>query len=318
MHLTPDESYRIVEDLLAQTGTALATGDYESFVQAVHFPHHFITGDNVRTYADKEELKPLFRSVRSYYAANGVDRMARVVESLRIESDTKILAETSNHLWRKSELVVAPYTVESVYEKIDGRWGFGSARYGMPPHMAREMTLVPSDTTESLDSDFSKGIQSLLDGMIEDLFAGDFETFKNRFCLPLFLDGRQGAHVVSTGDELRADFDRNAKEFGLIGLTNIVRSLRNVTRYSATRATACYLTYMVGEGDRLISSYDSTLRLRLCADEVWRVSAVLHGPGHMKRRYAKPGPTPARQVFEVVTHLDEEPNEPMRVFDRLH
>lgn len=130
MPLTTLAAKDVSEMLLARTGEALLSGDFDSFVTCFSVPYALETFQEQRTLTSHAAFRETFDAVRNHLTQQRVTLMARHCVSAEFRSQDEIAATHETRLISDGILIQDPYPALSVLERgADGAWRIISTSY---------------------------------------------------------------------------------------------------------------------------------------------------------------------------------------------
>ncbi|MEL6465091.1 MAG: hypothetical protein AAFQ58_09000 [Pseudomonadota bacterium] len=113
----------ISEHLLAQTGDAMMSDDFDSFATRFFLPYTIETVDGQRAITTRADLKTTFIAVRAHLVKHQVTLMARHCVSASFRGPDEVAATHETRLISRDILVQDPYPAFSVLKRQDsGDW----------------------------------------------------------------------------------------------------------------------------------------------------------------------------------------------------
>ena len=125
------EAKQIGQDLLDRTGEGLMTGNWDTFIACFGFPHRIDTFEGTQILQSADDMRPRFDAVRATHKADHVTDLIRHTVAVDWVDDKTIHHTHQSRPLSGSTLVLAPYTVFSIFEKQAGRWLITSSQYAI-------------------------------------------------------------------------------------------------------------------------------------------------------------------------------------------
>ena len=117
--------------LLDRTGEGLMTGNWGLFISCFGFPHRMETFEGKDILQSPDDMRPRFDAVRATHKADNVTDLIRHTVSAGWVDDTTIHHTHQSRPLAGTTLVLTPYTVFSVFERLAGRWLITSSQYAV-------------------------------------------------------------------------------------------------------------------------------------------------------------------------------------------
>lgn len=117
--------------------------------------------------------------------------------------------------------------------------------------------------------------------LTKSLLSGDFEQYRQLMALPVSFSPREGKpYVLTTVEELKADFDLYVEVIRLHGVTDLYRKLLSIS-FTAEGAVARWLTHILVRATLLTLPFETRMRCVHGADG-WRIAELESSEGHLK------------------------------------
>jgi len=130
-HANCIEAKTISEALLARTGDAILSGDFETFAQCFSLPHFIATADCKTTLRTRTELRAVFDRVHEDYRRKRVTDLVRQCDVAEYRSQTRIEATHTTHMMSGPHRLMDPFPAFSVLELTDGAWRCAQSQYAL-------------------------------------------------------------------------------------------------------------------------------------------------------------------------------------------
>lgn len=121
----------ICEQMLAITGKALMTGNFELFAGCFAYPQELQTFLGCRILHDKDDLRSVFDEVRTFYMKHGVTELVRYCVEAELKDPDTVQAVHETRLISGSTIVQAAFPVFSRIVRIDGSWKVLGTTYAL-------------------------------------------------------------------------------------------------------------------------------------------------------------------------------------------
>ena len=145
----PQAARTVAEDLLARTGQALVSGDFDAFAACFLLPNEIELFDGTNRVETIEDQRAIFDSVRAFHARQGVTQMVRrCVEADFLDADTIATTHVAS-LLRGNELLQPTYPVYSIVRRVDGVWKIAHGKYAIAnsPELDRALAAKADGAT---------------------------------------------------------------------------------------------------------------------------------------------------------------------------
>lgn len=124
-------AHEVSEHLLERSGTAMLSGDFDTFASCFELPQEMDTFHGRNLVETRDELRTIYDSVRQLYRSHGVTDMARhCVEAVFVNADT-VRATHQARLLSGTELVLGPFWAMSVLRRDGDVWRVASCQYAI-------------------------------------------------------------------------------------------------------------------------------------------------------------------------------------------
>lgn len=144
---------------------------------------------------------------------------------------------------------------------------------------------------------FAKLGQRLTDGLIGD----DFDIYRSVFCLPLWIESRNGTpYEIETEEDLRQDMALYVAAIQIHRITDISRDIISVVELASDWVEVTTLTTFLSHGTLAVEPFRTQFVLRLTTDG-WRIGAIRSTLGHINW-------TLGRGTIEAMTFRPAPPN----------
>lgn len=142
----------VSEYLLARTGQAYATGDFDLFAACFVLPQWMETFEGRRLIATTEDLRQLFDGVRAHFDRLGVTDLVRHCIAAEFRDPDTVEATHESRLLAGNRLVQQPYPCFSVLKRTDAGWQVAGGQYAIPDALAHSAALTGAPRASSHSS----------------------------------------------------------------------------------------------------------------------------------------------------------------------
>ena len=129
--------------------------------------------------------------------------------------------------------------------------------------------------------------QDWLDRVERTFFEDDFEGYAAACALPLTIVTRTATNVVADRDDLRAGFDAWRDMLRSHGVTDMVRTARDVEQLGDGLIVGRYDTRLLAGSQLILPPFASSMALKL-EDGAWKAALVSSGIGNSEFPITKP------------------------------
>ena len=120
----------VSEHLLARTGEALMSGDFDSFALCFSLPYELETLEAKRLIHTRADLRATFDAVHAHLVKQQVTMMARHCVSASFRGENEVAATHETRLLSRDILVQQPYPAFSILRRgDDGEWKITCTSY---------------------------------------------------------------------------------------------------------------------------------------------------------------------------------------------
>lgn len=146
---TDDEAFIICSQVLEATGSAVLHGAFEPFASHFNEPTIFETFEGRRVIETKDELRRTFEAAGAFYAGLGVTDLVRHVVAAAFSAPNTVHATIECRVLAGTVLVLHPYSLHTVLEKVEDRWLISETIYIIEdaPRFTRLVSFGPRTTT---------------------------------------------------------------------------------------------------------------------------------------------------------------------------
>lgn len=277
-----DTATAIAQHLLDTTGVALLGGGYDSFRQYFALPTSVATPTGARDITTEDELREMFETVSRYYRGLGDITLDRVVQHAAFDGDDRVRYDHITKILRDGAVIYGPIASHSVAERRAAGWQVVASHYVVEPDTPQAAALVPPETNPKAPSEAAEALaifQASLDAVTRAYLQGDFDLLEGCVMTPLFKQGSDGSEVIADTAALRAEFERFQTAFRIHGVTDLVRGVKRAYFTGEGRIFGSYRTHILAGTQLVIPSYVSAATLEHGADDVWRMTSIMH-PRH--------------------------------------
>ncbi len=277
----------VASGLLEATGAALQSGDFDGFARCFHVPSTLATMDGVRCLSDMDALRDSFRQVRSHYAEQGIARLDRWVAAALFDGPDLI---RSCHVTRfvgqggtePKPTVAALGRIERIG---DGNWRIAGTQYSVHQDSdfgrallgeARKIEVASASSTAA-----EAVFQHLLDRVTRAYLDDRIDLLQSAVQFPLFVQGSSTTQVLTSPEELTADFRRYRTQFLVHRVTDAVRRVTHAEQVGERRIQGGYRTHILSGHQLVVPAYTSAMTLEQGEDLNWRMTSVIHPMGHL-------------------------------------
>lgn len=121
------------EPIIEDTGTAVVSGDYETFASHFLLPFTLETMQGVRTCVQEDEFRAIFDAVHAHLTQMRVTLMARNCVAAEYRDSDTIVATHETRLISHGQLIEDPFPVMSIFvRQEDDSWKSRAASYYVP------------------------------------------------------------------------------------------------------------------------------------------------------------------------------------------
>lgn len=142
----------VSEYLLARTGEAYLTGDFDMFAACFALPHRMETFEGATLITTPAQLHSLFLGMRGYLESLGVTDMVRRCVAAEFRDPDTIEATHETSMLAGSRLIQPTYPCFSVLRKTDLGWQIADGQYAVESSMIRMIDLSGAPRTASPSS----------------------------------------------------------------------------------------------------------------------------------------------------------------------
>ena len=132
----------VSEYLLARTGQAYATGDFDLFASCFALPQWMETFEGRRLVATTDDLRQLFDAVRAHFCRLGVTDLVRHCVVAEFRDPDTIEATHESRLLAGTRLVQPPYPCFSVLKRTEAGWQVAGGQYAIQDALAHSAALT--------------------------------------------------------------------------------------------------------------------------------------------------------------------------------
>lgn len=147
---TSDDPARAIhDDLLAQTGAALISGDFDLFSACFLLPQTVDTFDGRKLIETIEDMREVFSSVRSYHRKRNVTDIVRRSTEASFRDDETIVAVHTSRLLSGSQLIGEALSAFSIIKRTSDGWKVASSQYAVLDDPALSAALIGPQAYEA-------------------------------------------------------------------------------------------------------------------------------------------------------------------------
>jgi hypothetical protein len=129
--LTLNDPRAVSEYLLARTGEAYMTGDFDKFASCFALPHTIDTFEERRLIATTDDLRALFNTVRASFCRKNVTDLVRRCVAASFRDPDTIEATHETRLLSGTRLIQPAYPCLSTLIRTDAGWLVASGQYAV-------------------------------------------------------------------------------------------------------------------------------------------------------------------------------------------
>ncbi len=285
MPQSPDIAHEVAARLLADTGDALMTGDFELFREQFLLPQSIATIGGTRTLRTEEDMRRTFGQIQVHYARIGLDRLDRWIEVALFDGPDEIRSCHITHMLSKSgKLLNRPILTMSRLLREGDRWLIGGTQYTISaesPHGQALLSDGPPYSPKSAGGAAEAVFQNHLDRVTRAYMEDRFDLLMAAVQLPLFLQASEGAMLISDIQQMQEDFNRSVTRLRVQSVTDIVRRVQSAEIIGEKRIHGTYRTHILSRDQLVIPAYKSAMSIEMGADLNWRMTSVMHPIGHL-------------------------------------
>ncbi len=282
----------ISEHLLKVTADALMQQDFDSFAAVFGLPQTMTTEQREIRLVTRDDLKTTFDQMCAYFQSLGVTELRRVCEAAEFHGPDRVEATHISYVIGDGKDLTPPYPVYSVLERLQGRWKITSSDYALSDDKPQAQALDPHRTSNR------RAIliyQDHLDRTTASLMKRDFAGFRQSIELPHQMQTETATQIITTVEDMETTFHKFADKYHEIGVTDFVRIAKEAYFHADDDIRGIHESHLIRHGTRLIQPYPNRVRLKRCADGMWRethcANAILNGEGRF-HLWAEVSPTP--------------------------
>ena len=127
----PSDPCAVAETLLARTGEAYMTGDFDAFAACFALPQWIETFDGRRQIANRADLKALFDGVRTSFCRKGVTDLVRRCVAARWHDANTIEATHETRLLAGAQLLHPSYPCLTILTRGPAGWQIAGGQYAV-------------------------------------------------------------------------------------------------------------------------------------------------------------------------------------------
>ncbi|KHQ50463.1 hypothetical protein [Mameliella alba] len=285
MNLSPDTAHDVAASLLAATGDALTTGDFELFRRNFRLPQAIATIGGTRTLRSDEDLRRTFDQIQAHYAEIGLHRLDRWIEVALFDGPDEIRSCHVTHMLSKSgKLLNTPILTMSRLLREGERWLIGGTQYTISAESAHGQALLSGGgpyRAQGAGGAAEAIFQNHLDRVTRAYMEDRFDLLMAAVQLPLFLQASEGAILISDIQQLQEDFSRSITRLRVQSVSDIVRRVQSAEIIGEKRIHGTYRTHILSAEQLVIPAYKSAMSIEMGTDLNWRMTSVMHPIGHM-------------------------------------
>ena len=121
----------ICQHLIDVTGDAMFNDDFDTFADCFKIPHRIETFEAHRIVRTLDDLRSVFDGVRAHHNEIGATAIVRRSIAAEFIAPDRISSTHRSWVMRDSIILLRPYPVHSVMEKIGGAWKVSDSRYAI-------------------------------------------------------------------------------------------------------------------------------------------------------------------------------------------
>ncbi|MEM9787188.1 MAG: hypothetical protein AAF801_11850 [Pseudomonadota bacterium] len=270
----------ISEYLLKVTADALMQQDFDSFAAVFGLPQTMTTAHREIRLLTRDDLRTAFDQMCHHFQSIGVTELRRTCEAAEFHGPDRVEATHTSYVIRHGKELTPPYPVYSVLERIDGHWKVTRTDYALSDDLPQARALDPQGATNKRAMLI---YQDHLDRTTAALMARDFAAFRETIELPHCMRTETATQIVTTVEEMESAFHKFADKYNEIGMTDFFRIAKEAYFHAEDDIRGIHESHLIRHGTRLIPPYPNRVRLKRCADGVWRethcANAILNGEG---------------------------------------
>lgn len=141
-------------------------------------------------------------------------------------------------------------------------------------------------------------LQTYLDEVSAAVLNDDWETYRDRVCLPCHIVSHDESKVVTTEEELRAGFDQFLLTLRAQHVTNYIRMVESAQMPDQTLISGRYVSHLIAGSQRVKPPFTSQMTLRLVGNR-WRAASVTNALANSRW-----------PLVRLDVHPDEDPKGP--------
>jgi hypothetical protein len=119
----------VAEGLLAKSGAALMSGDFDSFLECFALPQDIATFDGRKTIKTADDLREIFEGVRKLNRRRSITQVVRQCLEAEFRDENTITATHQSRNLSGDILVQGPITAYSIVENFEGVWKITYSQY---------------------------------------------------------------------------------------------------------------------------------------------------------------------------------------------
>ncbi|MDX8351150.1 hypothetical protein [Cognatiyoonia sp. IB215182] len=270
----------ISEHLLKVTADALMQHDFESFASAFGLPQTMTTIESEIRLLTRDDLRMAFEQMCDCFQSMGMTELRRVCEAAAFCGPDRVEATHTSHVLAHGKDIVPPYPVFSVLERLDGQWKITGSDYALAGDQPQAKALDPHKKTNQRAMLI---YQEHLDRTTASLMAADFDAFRMTISLPHSMQTETATQLVTDVADMERTFYKFADKYRGIGVTDFVRIAKEACFHADDDIRGVHESHLIRNGTRLIPPYPNRVRLKRCADGLWRethsTNAMMNGEG---------------------------------------
>lgn len=285
MPQSPETAREVAARLLAVTGDALMTGDFELFREQFLLPQSIATIGGTRTLRTEEDMRRTFGQIQEHYAKIGLDRLDRWIQVALFDGPDEIRSGHITHMLSKSgKLLNRPILTMSRLQRVGDRWMIAGTQYTISAESPHGQALLsggsphsPQGAGGAADAIFQNHLDRVTRAYMEDRF----DLLMAAVQLPLFLQASEGAMLISDIPQMQEDFNRSVTRLRVQSVTDIVRRVQSAEVIGEKRIHGTYRTHILSRDQLVIPAYKSAMSIEMGEDLNWRMTSVMHPVGHL-------------------------------------